>query len=66
MYIQIVSMIARSLKGSFNRLIRFFEQDTQRSDAIIVHYSAYRWCDSTERALNNALIGSGNWLRRSQ
>ena len=31
--------------------------------AIIAHYSTLGWCDSTERALNNELIGRSGWLQ---
>jgi hypothetical protein len=31
--------------------------------AIIAHYSTLGWCDSTERELNNELIGRSGWLQ---
>jgi hypothetical protein len=31
--------------------------------AIIAHYSTLGWCDSTERDLNNELIGRSGWLQ---
>jgi hypothetical protein len=66
MYVHFVSVIARALRGLFERVIRFLEQDSQRNHAIIVRYSTYRWCDATERALSNELIGQGGWLTRAQ
>jgi len=65
MYIHFVSIVARTLSGLSQRVARFLAQDSQREHAIIVHYSAYRWCDATERALSNELMGKGDWLTRS-
>jgi hypothetical protein len=47
-YIQIVSLVARAIKT-------FFE--CSEKHAIIAHYSGCRWCDSTERELNENLMG---------
>jgi hypothetical protein len=52
MYIRFVSLGARVIKRLFERVIAFLAQ----------HYSAHRWCDSTERALNKELMGWGSWL----
>ncbi len=62
MYIRFVWLAARAIKGLSERVTEFLEQGVQSKDALIAHYSAYRWCDSTERALNNELMGSGSWL----
>ena len=59
MYIQIVALVARAIKGLFERAIGFLAQDVKSKHAVIAHYSGYRWCDSTERALNEALMGRG-------
>jgi len=66
MYIHFVSIVARTLSGLSQRVARFLAQVSQREHAIIVHYSAYRWCDATERALSNELMGRGGWLTHSQ
>jgi len=66
MYIHFVSIVARTLSGLSQRVARLLAQDSQREHAIIVHYSAYRWCDATERALSNELMGRGGWLTHSQ
>jgi hypothetical protein len=47
MCIQIVSLVARAIKGLFKR---------SQESAVVTHYSGYRWCDSTERALNEQLM----------
>jgi hypothetical protein len=66
MYIHFVSMVARTFRGLSERVTSFLTQDSQREHAIIVHYSAYRWCDATERELSNELIGRGGWLKHSR
>jgi hypothetical protein len=53
MYIQIVSLVARPIKALFER---------SGEHAIIAHYSGLRWCDSTERELNEDLMGERSWL----
>lgn len=63
MYIQIVALVARAIKGLFERAIGFLEQDVKSKHAVIAHYSGYRWCDSTERALNEALMGRDGWFQ---
>jgi hypothetical protein len=65
MNIHVAAIIARASRGLLERSVRFLEKETQSRHAIIAHYSAYRWCDSTERALNNELMGRGNWLTHS-
>ena len=65
MYIHFVSMTARAFRSLFEHVITYLEQDSRRH-AIIVYHSAYRWCDATERALSNELIGRGGWLTHSQ
>jgi hypothetical protein len=52
MYIQIVSLAARAIKGLFKR---------SQESAVVTHYLGYRWCDSTERALNEQLMGRRSW-----
>ena len=63
MYILFVALVARAIKGLFERAIGFLEQDVKSKYAVIAHYSGYRWCDSTERALNEALMGRGGWFQ---
>jgi hypothetical protein len=48
MYIQIVSLIAQAVKALFAR---------SGEHAISAHYSGCKWCDSTERELNDDLMG---------
>ena len=59
-------MIAGACKGLglglLERVLRFLEQGAQPQCPIVEHYAAYRWCDSTERALSNELMGRGSWL----
>ena len=62
MYIHFAAMIAGAFKGLLERVLCFLEQDAQSQRPIIEHYAAYRWCDSTERALSNELMGRGSWL----
>ena len=62
MYIQFVSLGARAIKRLFEPMIAFLAQAVNSKHAIIAHYSAHRWCDSTERALNKELMGRGSWL----
>ncbi len=57
MYIHFVAMIAGAFKGLFERVLCFL----QSRCPIIEHYAAFRWCDSTERALSNELMGMGSW-----
>ena len=52
MYIQIVSLIAQAVKALFAR---------SGEHAISARYSGCRWCDSTERELNDHLMG-GRWF----
>jgi len=52
MSIQIVSLIARAIKDLFKR---------SQENAVVTHYSGYKWCDSTERALNERLMGRRSW-----
>jgi len=53
MYIQIVSLFAQAIKA-------LFERSGERT--IIAHYAGFRWCDSTERALNENLMGGRSWF----
>jgi hypothetical protein len=53
MYIQIVSLVARAIKALFER---------SGEHAIIAYYSRLRWCDSTERELNEDLMGQRSWF----
>jgi len=62
MFIQLLSLAARAAKGLFAGVLTFLERDAQSKQAIIAHYSGRRWCDTTERALNHELMGSGSWL----
>jgi hypothetical protein len=53
MYIQIVSLVAQAIKA-------LFERSGER--AIIAHYAGFRWCDSTEREINDQLMGGRSWF----
>ena len=53
MYIQIVSLVAQAIKALFVR---------SEEHTIIAHYSGCRWCDSTERELNENLMGGRSWF----
>ena len=50
MYIQIVSLVAQAVKTLFER---------SEEPVIIAHF---RWCDSTERELNDHLMGGRSWF----
>jgi len=52
MDVQIVSRVVRVVKALFKR---------SQKNTVVTHYSEYRWCDSTERALNEQLMGRRNW-----
>jgi len=54
MYVQIVSLVVRAITGLFKR---------SQENAVVTHYSGYRWCDSTELALTEQLMGRSNWIR---
>ena len=54
MYVQIVSLVIRAIKTLFAR---------SEEHTIIAHYSGCRWCDSTERALKEDLMGGRSWSR---
>jgi hypothetical protein len=62
MYIRFVSLGARTIIRAFERVIALLAHSVHSKHAIIAHYSAHRWCDSTERALNKELMGRGCWL----
>ena len=62
MYIRFVLLAVRTIKHLFERLAAFLEQSVHSKNAIITHYTARRWCDSTERALNDELMGRDSWL----
>ena len=53
MYIQIVSLVAQAIKALFER---------SEEHAIIAHFTGCRWCDSTERELNDHLMGGRSWF----
>jgi hypothetical protein len=53
MYVQIVSLVVRAIKGLIKR---------SQENTVATHYLGYRWCDSTERALNEQLMGRRNWI----
>jgi len=50
MDVQFVSLVVRAIKGLFKR----------QENTVVTHYLEYRWCDSTERALNEQLMGRRN------
>jgi len=52
MYIQITSLVAQAIKTLFQR---------SEENTIIAHYAGCRWCDSTERELNESLMGRRSW-----
>jgi len=62
MYIPLVSLAAGAMKLLLKRVLAFLDLAVHSKHAIIAHYSTRRWCDSTERALNEDLIGRGSWL----
>lgn len=62
MYIRFVLLAVRTIKRLFERLTAFLGQCVHSKNAIITHYTTRRWCDSTERALNDELVGRDNWL----
>jgi len=53
MFIQIVSLVTRAIKALF---------EGSEEHTIIARYSGRRWCDSTERALNENLMGGRSWF----
>jgi len=53
MYIHIVTLVAQAFKVLFER---------NEEHAIIAHYSGCKWCDSTERELNDHLMGGRSWF----
>lgn len=53
MYIQIVSLVAQAIKA-------LFERSGERT--IIARYAGFRWCDSTEREMNDQLMGGRSWF----
>jgi len=61
MYISFISFVVRAIKSLLTRAAASAEQ-LHANHAIIAHYAGRRWCDATERALNEELIGRGSWL----
>jgi len=53
MYIQIISLVAQTIKA-------LFEPSGERT--IIAPYAGFRWCDSTEREMNDQLMGGRSWF----
>ncbi|HEX3341899.1 MAG TPA: hypothetical protein VHT68_22300 [Pseudolabrys sp.] len=53
-YVQIVSLITRAIGGLFKRC---------QKHVVVSRFSGYRWCDSTERELNEELMGRRSWIR---
>jgi hypothetical protein len=62
MYISLLSLAAIAIKRFWKQAAAFLEQAVHSKHAIIAHYATRRWCDSTERALNEELMGRGSWL----
>ena len=62
MYIPLLSLAAIAIKRLWMQAAAFLEQAVHSKQAIIAHYATRRWCDSTERALNEELMGRGSWL----
>jgi hypothetical protein len=62
MYIPLLSIVAIAIKRLWRQAVAFLEQAVHSKHAIIAHYATRRWCDSTERALNEELMGRGSWL----
>lgn len=62
MYLPLLSLAAIAIKRFCKRTAAFLEQAVQSEQAIFAHYAGRRWCDSTERALNEELMGRGSWL----
>jgi len=62
MSVQIVSSAGLLIERLVEGFVKLLERDIQSKHEIIAHFSAYRWCDSTERALNRELMGRGGWF----
>jgi len=60
MYIPLASLAAGAIKRLLKRAAACLEQRSTNR-AVIAHYASRRWGDSTERALNEALMGRGSW-----
>jgi hypothetical protein len=44
------------------RITTAFVKYTHEKHSILPRYSGQRWCDSTERALSNELMGRHSWF----
>jgi hypothetical protein len=62
MFIRFIILVARAINGLIQDAIAFGERSADSRHALIAHYVGRRWCDSTERELNDALTGRGSWL----
>jgi len=45
---------------NYRAIKRLFKRSQENT--VVTHYPGYRWCDSTERALNEQLMGRRNWI----
>jgi hypothetical protein len=59
--IAVAQQVTRVFEIFLKRIVAFVE-DTHEKRSIIARYSGYRWCDSTERALSNELMGRHSWF----
>jgi hypothetical protein len=58
---RVVQSLTDAAFGSFLRLTATFVSDIHENRSIVARYSGHRWCDSTERALSNELMGRRSW-----
>jgi len=61
MIVSFFSFLGRAVKRLPGHAIALIERNENPKRAIIARYSMHRWCDSTERALNEELMGKGGW-----
>jgi hypothetical protein len=59
-----VSMVTRLLKRLFQRLGALMDQNERVRNSFFARRGMDRWCDATERALNNELMGKYGWFNR--
>ena len=55
-------MSIRSIIAFTRVLSTFSVRDASANDVTTWHFAGKRWCDLTERELNNALIGKRSWF----
>jgi hypothetical protein len=55
-------MNIRSITAFIRVLPAFLVRDASANDVTFWHFAGKRWCDSTERELNNALMRKRSWF----